>query len=71
MTNRKSQINLQKWLAEVLNKEFNPKANNLEVDPEQFVGTTQVNKNVFYLPYFIFISFEIINFLDTDISDRD
>lgn len=40
LTNRKSEQNLRKWLAEILNKEGNCKgkaANGFEYDPEQFV----------------------------------
>nr|CAD7206109.1 unnamed protein product [Timema douglasi]CAD7410815.1 unnamed protein product [Timema cristinae]CAD7421051.1 unnamed protein product [Timema poppensis]CAD7431278.1 unnamed protein product [Timema monikensis]CAD7578332.1 unnamed protein product [Timema californicum] len=45
LTNRKSQQNLQKWLAEVLNKEGNSKSRNNsfeDFDPETFVGSTQI-----------------------------
>ncbi|XP_034248605.1 rab-like protein 3 [Thrips palmi] len=45
LTNRKSEQNLQKWLAEVLNKEGNSKYKNHtfdDFDPEQFVGSTQI-----------------------------
>ncbi|XP_063227736.1 rab-like protein 3 [Bacillus rossius redtenbacheri] len=45
LTNRKSQQNLQKWLAEVLNRDSNAKSRNSsfdDFDPEQFVGSTQV-----------------------------
>lgn len=42
LTNRKSQINLQKWLAEVLNQDSNGKMTNTDVDPEQFLGSTQI-----------------------------
>jgi len=51
LTNRKSEQNLRKWLAEVLTKECNstfvrnPSARNQEVDdfdPEQFIGSSQV-----------------------------
>lgn len=45
LTNRKSQQNLQKWLAEVLNRESGGKTKQAsfdDFDPEQFVGSTQV-----------------------------
>lgn len=45
LTNRKSEQNLQKWLAEVLNREGNSKFKNHtfdDFDPEQFVGSTQI-----------------------------
>ncbi|XP_046979275.1 rab-like protein 3 [Schistocerca americana] len=45
LTNRKSQLNLHKWLAEVVNREGNCKnrhGNFDDFDPEQFVGATQV-----------------------------
>lgn len=43
MTNRKSQENLYKWLAEVFNRDniSKPKKND-EFDAEQFVGYSQV-----------------------------
>ncbi len=52
LTNRKSEVNLRKWLAEVLVKESN--STNLgmkarggqdvdEYDPEQFIGSCQVH----------------------------
>ncbi|XP_054263602.1 rab-like protein 3 [Macrosteles quadrilineatus] len=40
LTNRKSHQNLQKWLAEVLNREEGTKKE--DFDPEHFVGATQV-----------------------------
>ncbi|XP_071455219.1 rab-like protein 3 [Hetaerina americana] len=45
LTNRKSQQNLNKWLAEVLNKDSNSKSRSSgfdSYDPEQFVGSTQI-----------------------------
>lgn len=51
LTNRKSEQNLRKWLAEVLTKECNstlvrnPSSRNQEVDdfdPEQFIGSSQI-----------------------------
>ncbi|KAG8223848.1 hypothetical protein J437_LFUL007869 [Ladona fulva] len=45
LTNRKSQQNLTKWLAEVLNKDGNSKSRPSSFDsydPEQFVGSTQI-----------------------------
>ncbi|XP_066995064.1 rab-like protein 3 [Anabrus simplex] len=45
LTNRKSQQNLQKWLAEILNREGSCKSRNTnfdDFDPEQFVGSTQI-----------------------------
>lgn len=45
LTNRKSQQNLQKWLAEVINKDTTSQLRNSgfdDFDPEQFVGSTQV-----------------------------
>ncbi|CAH0727761.1 unnamed protein product, partial [Brenthis ino] len=43
LTNRKSQINLQKWLSEILNQDsINPNYQYMDVDPEQFLGSTQV-----------------------------
>merc|ERR1711911_385974 len=51
LTNRKSEQNLRKWLAELLSKECNstlvrnPSSRNQEVDdfdPEQFIGSSQV-----------------------------
>lgn len=43
LTNRKSQINLQKWLTEILNQDGgNPTLQHVDVDPEQFLGTTQI-----------------------------
>lgn len=45
LTNRKSQINLQKWLSEILDQDGSgPSLQHVEVDPEQFLGTTQVKK---------------------------
>lgn len=44
LTNRKSQVNLQKWLSEILNQDSsNPTLQHVDVDPEQFLGSTQVN----------------------------
>lgn len=44
LTNRKSQVNLQKWLSEILNQDYgNPTLQHVDVDPEQFLGSTQVN----------------------------
>ncbi|XP_021931713.1 uncharacterized protein LOC110835623 isoform X6 [Zootermopsis nevadensis] len=45
LTNRKSQQNLQKWLAEVINKDGSSKSRQTnfdDFDPEQFVGLTQI-----------------------------
>jgi hypothetical protein len=45
LTNRKSQQNLQKWLAEVISKDGTSQSRNSgfdDFDPEQFVGSTQV-----------------------------
>ncbi|XP_026486118.1 rab-like protein 3 [Vanessa tameamea] len=43
LTNRKSQINLQKWLSEILNQDStNPNYQHVDVDPEQFLGSTQI-----------------------------
>jgi hypothetical protein len=45
LTNRKSQQNLQKWLAEVISKDGSSKSRQTsfdDFDPEQFVGLTQV-----------------------------
>jgi Rab-like protein 3 len=47
LSNRKSQQNLNKWLAEVLNKDNTSSSKSLisgldAYDPEQFVGSTQV-----------------------------
>lgn len=43
LTNRKSQINLQKWLSEILNQDStNHNYQYMDVDPEQFLGSTQV-----------------------------
>jgi hypothetical protein len=45
LTNRKSQQNLQKWLAEVISKDGGSQLRNSgfdDFDPEQFVGSTQV-----------------------------
>ncbi|CAG9127015.1 unnamed protein product [Plutella xylostella] len=44
LTNRKSQINLQKWLSEILNQDnSNPnQLSSVEVDSEQFLGSTQI-----------------------------
>ncbi|GBP73608.1 Rab-like protein 3 [Eumeta japonica] len=43
LTNRKSQINLQKWLSEILNQDTNnPTLQHVDVDPEQFLGSTQI-----------------------------
>lgn len=66
LTNRKSEGNLRKWLAEVLTKECNGNAlssvrinptRNQEIDeydPEQFIGSSQVFKfsRQFYLLVF-------------------
>lgn len=43
-TNRKSHENLQRWILEILNKEGKDvnKGGELEFDPEQFLGSTQV-----------------------------
>lgn len=47
LTNRKSQVNLQKWLAEILNQDSsNPTLQHVDVDPEQFLGSTQVGFSV-------------------------
>lgn len=45
LTNRKSQQNLQKWLAEVISKDGTSQSRNSgfdDFDPEQFVGSTQI-----------------------------
>uniref|UniRef100_A0A6M2DCA0 Rab-like protein 3 n=1 Tax=Xenopsylla cheopis TaxID=163159 RepID=A0A6M2DCA0_XENCH len=43
LTNRKSEQNLQKWLAEILNKEANfGKSTSEEYDAEQFIGSNQI-----------------------------
>ncbi|XP_023948461.1 rab-like protein 3 [Bicyclus anynana] len=43
LTNRKSQGNLQKWLSEILNQDStNPNYQHLDVDPEQFLGSTKI-----------------------------
>ncbi|OWR45411.1 rab-like protein 3 [Danaus plexippus] len=43
LTNRKSQLNLQKWLSEILNQDgTNPNYQHVDVDPEQFLGSTQI-----------------------------
>ncbi|CAH2992138.1 unnamed protein product [Chilo suppressalis] len=43
LTNRKSQINLQKWLSEIINQDsLGPALQHVEVDPEQFLGSTQI-----------------------------
>ncbi|CAG9560381.1 unnamed protein product [Danaus chrysippus] len=43
LTNRKSQLNLQKWLSEILNQDAtNPNYQHVDVDPEQFLGSTQI-----------------------------
>ncbi len=53
LTNRKSEVNLRKWLAEVLTKECNATSSGRnhtntrnvdidEYDPEQFIGSSQV-----------------------------
>lgn len=52
LTNRKSEVNLRKWLAEVLTKECNSSMSGRnnpsrsheidEYDPEQFIGSSQV-----------------------------
>ncbi|ELT98421.1 hypothetical protein CAPTEDRAFT_224674 [Capitella teleta] len=39
-TNRKSQQNLRKWLAEVLNKDSNDKNEEFDYDPEQYAGAS-------------------------------
>ncbi|XP_075233487.1 rab-like protein 3 isoform X2 [Lycorma delicatula] len=44
LTNRKSQQNLQKWLAEVFSRDGNSKLRNSsfdDFDPEQFIGSNQ------------------------------
>ncbi|XP_053677584.1 rab-like protein 3 isoform X1 [Anopheles nili] len=44
LTNRKSQENLQRWLTEILNKDGKDVlkgTDTLEIDPEQFLGSTQ------------------------------
>ncbi|XP_063621732.1 rab-like protein 3 [Cydia splendana] len=41
LTNRKSQVNLQKWLSEILNSD-NPTLQHIDIDPEQFLGSTQI-----------------------------
>lgn len=48
LTNRKSQVNLQKWLTEILNQESsNPTFQQVDMDPEQFLGSTQVTQYCF------------------------
>lgn len=43
LTNRKSQVNLQKWLTEILNQDStNSNYQHIDVDPEQFLGSTQI-----------------------------
>uniref|UniRef100_A0AAG5D365 Rab-like protein 3 n=1 Tax=Anopheles atroparvus TaxID=41427 RepID=A0AAG5D365_ANOAO len=45
LTNRKSQENLQQWLVEILNKEGKDAmraGDTLDIDPEQFLGSTQI-----------------------------
>lgn len=47
LTNRKSHDNLQQWLVEILNKDGKDVGKggheDLQVDPEQFFGSTQVS----------------------------
>jgi Rab-like protein 3 len=47
LTNKKSHDNLQKWLMEIINKEGKDsyKGCDLDIDPEQFLGSTQVHIN--------------------------
>lgn len=42
LTNRKSQLNLQRWLAEILTPDNDGISGGIGIDSEQFVGTTQV-----------------------------
>ena len=49
LTNRKSQINLQKWLSEILNQDSSNPIPHVDVDPEQFLGSTQVTIYVVYV----------------------
>lgn len=44
-TNRKSHENLQRWILEILNKEGKDigKGSEMDFDPEQFLGSTQVD----------------------------
>jgi Rab-like protein 3 len=72
LTNRKSEVNLRKWLAEVLTKESsnsartNPgsRTNNQQVldeyDPEQFIGSSQVDTPLFAIYIFanVHVKFE-------------
>lgn len=47
LTNRKSHENLQRWIFEILNKEGKDVAKGgveMEFDPEQFLGSTQVSE---------------------------
>lgn len=46
LTNRKSQVNLQKWLSEILNQDSTNAVPHVDVDPEQFLGSTQVSRNL-------------------------
>lgn len=45
LTNRKSHENLQQWICEILNKDGKDisKYSDSDFDPEQFLGSTQVN----------------------------
>ncbi|XP_077297794.1 rab-like protein 3 [Arctopsyche grandis] len=42
LTNRKSQLNLQRWLAEILSTDGDGLLPSSSLDSEQFVGTTQI-----------------------------
>ncbi|XP_058830203.1 rab-like protein 3 isoform X2 [Topomyia yanbarensis] len=45
LTNKKSQENLQRWLIEILNKDGKDVlkgGDNVDIDPEQFLGSTQI-----------------------------
>lgn len=68
LTNRKSLLNLHKWLGEILFKEGNSKTPTPAFDgfdPEQFVGTTQVSFKYALIIYYTYRE-GLINKTETD-----
>ncbi|XP_075233486.1 rab-like protein 3 isoform X1 [Lycorma delicatula] len=67
LTNRKSQQNLQKWLAEVFSRDGNSKLRNSsfdDFDPEQFIGSNQIPVLV------IGTKFDLIEEFNSNINHR-
>lgn len=60
LTNRKSHDNLQKWLCEILSKDGKDSSkgnSDVDFDPEQFLGSTQVIKKL--INYQLILEFQV------------